>query len=141
MKREIRGKYIIAGFITAVIFLLGMLLGMVIEGQRAEMVDDVVQEQKLSYGSLQLQYQLISEFEKQDNCPAVSATFEEYIKQLVRAQERLDKYEKDAKVNKEVFTMLKQEYVQAEINYWLLAKKNKRNMQQGFCDNIILLCA
>ena len=132
MKRELKGKYLLAAFITAVIFLLGMFLGMVVEGKRAELISDIAQEQKLSLGSLQLQYQLISELEQKGNCPAVSSTFEEYMKQLVKAQERLDKYEKDATVNKETFNMLKQEYVQAEVNYWLLARKTKELCDRDF---------
>ncbi|MEM4336413.1 MAG: hypothetical protein QXG86_00205 [Candidatus Woesearchaeota archaeon] len=133
MVREIKGKYFIAAFITAAIFLLGMLFGMVIEGKRSDLLNGVVEEQKLFFGSLQLQYQLISEFEQQKNCPAVSATFEEYVKELVKAQERLDKYEKDSTgINKENFLMLKQEYTQAEINYWLLARKTKELCDRDF---------
>lgn len=125
MNRELKGKYLLAAFITVIIFLLGMFLGMVVEGKRSELLSSVIQQQKLSYNSLQLQYQLITEFGQQGNCPAVSATFEEYMKQLVSAQERLDKYQKDATVSKDTFAMLKQEYTQAEINYWILAKKTK----------------
>ncbi|MBW3023261.1 hypothetical protein KY308_04100, partial [Candidatus Woesearchaeota archaeon] len=86
MKRELKGKYLLAAFITLIIFLLGMFLGMVIEGKRTEMMGDSAQEQKLSYGSLQLQYQMISEFGQKGNCPAITATFEEYVKELVKAE-------------------------------------------------------
>ena len=125
MKRELKGKYLLAAVITSMIFLLGMFLGVVIEGQRSNFLSDVVEQQKLSFSSLQLQYQLISEFGQQKNCLAVSSAFDGYMKQLITAQERLNKYEKDSTLNKDAFLMLKQEYTQAEINYWFLAKKTK----------------
>ncbi len=126
MKREIKGKYLLAAVITGLIFLLGMLLGLIVEGKRVDYVQSQAEQQKLDFVSLQLQYQLISELSQQGNCPAVSATFEEFLKELGRTEERLIEYEKNAKVNRDSFERLKRDYVQAQVNYWLLAKKTKQ---------------
>jgi len=124
-KRQIKGKYLIAGVLTLLIFLLGMLLGLVIEGKRVSFVQTKAEEQKLDFVSLQLQYQLISDLSKQGNCQAVSATFEQFLKELSSTEDRLVAYERDATVNRQDFRALKQEYIQAQVNYWMLAKKTK----------------
>lgn len=123
--RKFEGRYLLAAFITIIIFVLGMLLGMVIEEKRARYLTSIAEEQKLSLGSLQLQYQFISQLGEEKSCPAVTATFKRYMDTLVKTQERLENYEKDSKVNKDVFRLLKQEYTQAQLNFWLLAKKTR----------------
>ena len=123
--RQLKGKYLIAGIITLLIFLLGMLLGLVMEGKRVTYIQTQAREQKLDFISLQLQYQLIEELSQQGNCPAVSATFDDFLLELARTEERLTEYQQDSKLNKKDFDFLKQEYVQAQVNYWLLAKKTK----------------
>ncbi len=132
MQREMKGKYLLAGFITALIFILGMLLGLVIEGKRADYIQNQGEAQKLDFISLQIQYQLISELSQQKNCPAVSATFDSYLKELMKTEERLIEYEKDATLNKKDFNVLKKEYVQAQVNYWMLAQKTKEICKNDF---------
>lgn len=132
MRREIKGKYILAGVITAVIFILGMLLGLVIEGKRADYIQEQSREQTADLKSLQLQYQLISEFNQQKNCIAVSTTFENYMKELDLTEERLLGYEKEATINKNEFKVLRKDYIQAQVNYWLLAKKTKEICNTDF---------
>ena len=130
--REMKGKYWLAAFITALIFILGMLLGLVVESKRVDFVQQQARTQKLDFVSLQLQYQLISELSQQGNCPAVSSTFDDFLLELSRTEERLIDYEKDSKINKDEFSSLKKEYVQAQVNYWLLAKKTKQICNNDF---------
>jgi DNA-directed RNA polymerase len=126
MNREIsKGKYLLAAIITLAIFLLGMLLGLVVEGKRVVYMQSFANQQKLEFGSLQLQYQYITELGQEKNCPAVLATFETYMETLVKAQNRLEDYEKDAKLDRNEFRLIKQDYTQAELNFWLLSKKVK----------------
>ena len=49
-------KYIIAGIITALIFGLGLTLGLILEDARYGLVQQVNQDQEVRYQSLQLQY-------------------------------------------------------------------------------------
>lgn len=121
-----RGKYLLAAVITVTIFLLGMFLGLVVESKRLGYMQDIASRQKLEFGSLQLQYQYISELAQEKSCPAILATFEEYMNTLVEAQERLENYEKEARIDRDEFRLLKQEYTQAELNFWLLSKKVKK---------------
>lgn len=132
MQRELKGKYWLAFVITALIFILGMMLGFLMEGRRADYLQNQARDQKLDFISLQLQYQLISELSQQKNCPAVTSTFENYLKDLMRTEERLLGYQKEAVINKNEFDLLKQEYAQAQVNYWILAKKTKEICKNDF---------
>ena len=86
-------KYIIAAVITIVIFLLGLLLGLVIEGKRVAYIENVGREQNLEYNSLQLQYAFMDQLSKEENCDAVSKTFEDNIKNLETARNRLEEFD------------------------------------------------
>lgn len=127
MVREInRKRYLMAGILTAFVFILGIMLGMVIEGQRVQYIDKVNRIEKLDYSSLQLQYAYIDQLSREENCEAVSKTFESSVKSLTETSERLESYEKNANLNKEEFKVLKREYILSQLNYWLLAQRTKK---------------
>ena len=127
MVREFNKKrYFIAALLTLSIFLLGLMLGLVIEGKRVQYINAVNRIEKLDYSSLQLQYAYIDQLSQEKNCDAVSKTFENSIKNLITTSERLEEYEKSANINKEDFAILKREYILAQLNYWLLAKRTKK---------------
>ena len=126
MVREFNKKrYFIAALLTLSIFLLGLMLGLVIEGKRVQYIQSMNRIEKLDYSSLQLQYAYIDQLSQEKNCDAVSKTFENSIKNLITTSERLEEYEKSANINKEDFAILKREYILAQLNYWLLAKRTK----------------
>jgi hypothetical protein len=134
MVRELNKKrYLIAGILTAFIFLLGLMLGMVVEGQRVGYIDKVNRIEKLDYSSLQIQYAYIEQLSREENCEAVSKTFENSVKSLIETSERLESYEKNANINKQEFGFLKREYMLAQLNYWLLAQRTKK-----ICDRDIV---
>lgn len=125
IRRVSTEKYVIAAVITIGIFLFGLLLGLVIEGKRANYIEFVSRQQNLEYNSLQLQYAFMDELSKEENCDAVSKTFEDNIKSLESARTRLEEFDQNSKLNKGDFTLLKREYVLAQVRYWLLAKRTK----------------
>jgi len=125
MRKVSKDKYIIAALITAGIFVLGLLLGLVIEGKRVSYIEDVSREQNLDFSSLQLQYAYIDQLSQENNCEAVSKTFEKNIENLESTRIRLENFDENAKLNKKEFDSLKREYTLAQIRYWLLAKKTK----------------
>lgn len=124
--RELNAKlYIIAGVITISIFLLGMLLGLLIEGKRVGYIDSQAKTEKLEFGSLQLQFEYLTQLNQEKNCPALTAAMNEYFDKLASTEERLTEYQKDAKFDREEFDILKREYIQAEVRYWILVNKIK----------------
>jgi len=125
MRRISKNKYLIAALITSAIFLFGFFLGLVIEGERVRYTESVSKIQNLDFASLQVQYAYIDELSQEENCQAVAKTFEENIKNLEFTRERLESFDKNAKINKGGFDMLKREYVLAQLRYWLLARRTQ----------------
>ena len=118
-----RSRYVIAFFITLVIFLFGILLGVVMEGKRVNYLGNENKLQQLKYSSLQLQYQFIDQLSREENCPALTGTLEESISSLETARTNIENYQKDALLNAKDFGLLKQDYLINQLRYWLLAKK------------------
>lgn len=126
MRNLSRDKYIIAGIATLGIFLLGLFLGLAIEGKRVNYIESVTRQQNLDFSSLQLQYAFIDQLSQEKNCLAVQETFEQNINNLESTRVRLENFDRDAKLNRNEFDILKNEYILAEIRYWLLAERTKK---------------
>ncbi len=125
MRKISKDKYLIAALITSVIFLLGFFLGLVIEGERVKYTESISKIQNLDFASIQVQYAYIDELSQEENCQAVQKTFEENIINLEFARERIESFDKNAKINKGEFDLLKREYILAQLRYWLLARRTK----------------
>ena len=126
VKRKVsKNKYFFAFVITLIVFSLGLLLGLVIESKRIQLIEIQDQQQKLDFSSLQSQYQLIDLFGEEKNCVALKKTFEESITNLGKSRVKLEKYLESSNLNKKEFGLLKREYTLAQINFWLLTKKTK----------------
>jgi len=137
VKRKIsKNRYLLAFLITLIVFTLGLLLGLVIESKRIQLIELQDQQQQLDFNSLQLQYQFIDLFGEEKNCNALKKTFEESIKNLDATRLRLEKYLQSSNLNKKEFNLLKREYILAQIKFWLLTKKTKNVC--GFEHSIIL---
>lgn len=125
MRRISKDKYIIAGLITFGIFLLGLFLGLAIEGKRVNYIESASRQQNLEFSSLQLQYAFIDQLSQEKNCLAVQRTFEQNINNLESTRIRLENFDRDATLNKNELDILKNEYLLAQIRYWLLAERTR----------------
>ena len=125
MRNLSKDKYIIAGAITLGIFLLGLFLGLAIEGKRVNYIESVSRKQNLDFSSLQLQYAFIDQLSQEKNCLAVQKTYEQNINNLESTRIRLENFDMDATINKNEFDILKNEYLLAQIRYWLLAERTR----------------
>ncbi len=126
MRSLSKDKYIIAGTITLGIFLLGLFLGLAIEGKRVNYIESVSRKQNLDFSSLQLQYAFIDQLSQEKNCQAVQKTFEQNINNLESTRIRLENFDRDATLNKNELDLLKNEYLLAQIRYWLLAERTRK---------------
>lgn len=127
--------YLTAAIITLLIFVLGMLLGMVIEGKRISYIEATSREQKINFESLQLQYlylSYLSTSERTGSCPAFLTTLDRYIKDMEGIRDRLENYIKAGKIYSGEFKSLKREYIVSQLNYWILAKKTKELCETDF---------
>ncbi len=81
-RRITKEKYIVAGIITIGVFILGLLLGLVIEGQRTNYLNEMIKEHQVNYNSVQLQYIYIDQMASEGNCPGVMQTLNKNIEEL-----------------------------------------------------------
>ena len=125
MRKYSKTRYLLTLLITCLIFVFGLMLGLVIEGARTSYLEEFSIRQALDYKSLQLQYQFIDQLGQEKNCDAISKTFDHAVESLENARTRLEDYDKDVTINKGDFDALKREYTLAQLRYWLLAKKTK----------------
>jgi hypothetical protein len=133
-KRQLSKElYIIAAIATTGIFLLGLLLGLVIENARTAYVDNKYLQQELDFRSSQLQYEYLNLLEEKENCPAIYETLYTNLEDLEKTRVRIETYSDDATITKEAFELLEREYLLAEVRYWLLANRAKE-----ICDHDIV---
>jgi len=125
MRNLSKDKYLIAGAITLGVFLLGLFLGLAIEGKRVNYIESLGRKQNLDFSSLQLQYAFIDQMSQEKNCLAVEKTFEQNINNLESTRTRLENFDRDATLNKNEFDLLKNEYILAQIRYWMLAERTR----------------
>src|SRR3989338_11451086 len=116
-------RYLVAGIITALVFVLGLMLGFVIEGKRLEASQSGSDAQRLELISLQLQYAYIDQLAQERNCNALAVNFEKNVNTLESARARLEDYYNGASVNKGDFEVVRRDYLIAQFNYWLFARK------------------
>ena len=106
--------YLIAGVITLVIFILGILLGVSIETQRVEYIKSKDQEQKIDFDSSQLQYlylSYLSAAKRNESCLAFSTTLDRYIKKTDETRIRLENYLENSNVHTKEFKLLKKDFI------------------------------
>ena len=126
MRNLSKDKYIIAGIITLGVFLLGLFLGLAIEGKRVNYIESLGRKQNLDFSSLQVQYAFIDQLSQEKNCLAVQKTFEHNINSLESTRIRLESFDREATLNKNELNLLKNEYLLAQIRYWLLAERTRK---------------
>ncbi|MFH1071938.1 MAG: hypothetical protein V1743_00750 [Nanoarchaeota archaeon] len=118
-------RYVAAFFITLLIFILGNLVGIVIESKRVNVIEQKSQLQRLDYESLQVQYLYMNQLIQERDCDAMSKAFESNVRSLEDARLKLETYEQDSLLYKQDFEVLRRNYVLAQIRYFLLAKQTK----------------
>jgi hypothetical protein len=135
VKRELSiRKYVIAFAITCLVFFLGLALGLVIDQKRVAYLQDAEQQNKIDYDSLQLQYLYISSLSPDNqSCVALTKTLEYSLSNLEINRIRLESYSQQSSLNKNEYGQVERQYLVAEIQYWLLAKKTKE-----FCNSDII---
>ncbi|MFH1770914.1 MAG: hypothetical protein ABH828_05160 [archaeon] len=122
MRQIKKRRYIVTLIITLFIFFFGTMLGILMEGQRVQYIQEKTDEQKLDYMNLQFQYEFINQLREDANCPLFIKTLNSNIRTLEETRARLTAYDLDAVVSKHEFDSLYQDYILSQLNYWLLAK-------------------
>jgi hypothetical protein len=127
VKRKIdKTRYLIAFGITLLIFIPGLLLGMVLDNERVSALQAQSKIQELDIKSLQLNYLYISNLKNTTNsCIPLKATLEKSIKDLSKSLDKIEEYKKGAKIENNDFNILSRRYLLDNLDYWVLSKKTK----------------
>ncbi len=132
--REInQRRYVLAGILTAMVFVLGLLLGFVIEGKRVELIQDASDEARVAISSLQLQYAFIDQLSQVGNCAEFMNAFDKNVENLETARIKLSNYQSQATVNRREFDLLYRNYITSQVQYLLLSMKAKK-----LCDSDVV---
>lgn len=115
-------RYLVALFLTLVVFSLGLLIGYGITGVRLSYASDVEKQQRLAYDSLQVQTLYIANLLDKADCPALINTLEKNVDDVEQTAKKLEDFIKNSET-KEDYTVLKRQYVLSQIRYWLLAQE------------------
>ncbi|MFH1592482.1 MAG: thioredoxin family protein [Candidatus Woesearchaeota archaeon] len=119
-----KSRYVFALVLTILIFSLGVLIGTALTNSRVSFTQDLTEQQRLEYDSLQLQYLYLTEFLADENCPAVMNTLDQNLKNLDTIRVKLENYlEKDDETK---LRAVKREYILSELRYWFLSRSAKK---------------
>ena len=122
-----KDKYIAAAVLTAIIFTLGLLMGIVINEYKIKYMEQLAKEQEVEFSSLQFQYLYLDSLEEYERCPAVSKTLENNLITLAPVLEEIQRYEREGDLNDAAYITLKRKYILANLRYWLLAQVSKES--------------
>jgi hypothetical protein len=117
--------YILAAFITGLIFLFGFFAGSIIEEKRVTFVQDSFDEQNVDFSSSQLQYSYVTSLSTQESCPAIYNILYANLEDLEVTRLKLVQYARESRLNDETFNLIKRKYSIEQVKYWLLSKQAK----------------
>ncbi len=120
-------RYAIALIFVLLIFAAGTLFGSYLSKERIDYLENEVYVHRLNFQSLQLQSLFLSSLISQNrtaNCEALNYFLEQNLESVAEAQQKVEKYMRES--DKTVFYNYKREYIQAQINYWLMYQEVKR---------------
>lgn len=131
VKRKINlGIYFMVGFLTLLIFLLGVTMGIVIDNIRLQSATLTSEEKELDYTSLQFQYLYLSTLENtNESCGVFQATLENSLRELSESFEKIESYEEESNINKQEYQLILRKYILDNLRYWLFAQRTKKLCQ------------
>lgn len=126
VKRDVSKKnLIIAIILTLLLFSMGILIGLLVSERRISHLEQISKDQRLDYESLQLQFLMITDSNKEKSCPVLIESLEQNIKRLISTGEKIEKYSEDLNLNSKEFETLKRDYTLTQLNFWFLVKKSR----------------
>jgi len=130
-------RFLLAGIITILMFLVGIMFGMLLDNERYARQTKNEESQKLDYESLQLQYLYINQLsEKNETCGALSKALERTVSDLGDLLEKVLEAEDENPIRNPDYGNLYRSYIQSNFKYWLLAEKAKERCD---FDSVIIL--
>lgn len=121
-------RYILAFFLTLLIFTGGIVIGILFENARLSSAEQITLQEKVSLRSLQLQQNYIES--GITDCKTLNTILENNINELGKKVAVIIDYEKKALFNQEEFDLQLQDYFLTEIQFYFLAKEINQQCPQ-----------
>jgi len=129
VKRELSSKkYLLAFVLTLMIFVGGIIAGIIIENARINDARQINLQEKVNLRSLQLQQAHIDSGIA--DCKSLHAILENNINELTQKMAVVIDYQKKAIFNEEEFNLQLQDYFLTEIQFYLLSKEIDKKCSQ-----------
>lgn len=129
VKRELSSKkYLIAFVLTLLIFVGGIIAGVILENARINDARQINLQEKVNLRSLQLQQAHIDSGIA--DCKSLHAILENNINELTQKMAVVIDYQKKAVFNEEEFNLQLQDYFLTEIQFYLLSKEIDKKCTQ-----------
>jgi hypothetical protein len=127
VKRKIsKEKYVAAVIITAIVFILGLTLGILFDNYRIKGAEEEIKQREIDYLSLQLQYLYLTTLkDNNSSCYALSAAMQKSIKDISESLEKFNTYKDKTRINYDEYNLISRIYIIDNIRYWLFSKKMK----------------
>ena len=116
-------KHFVALFITIILFVIGLLIGLKVSDTRLITLQEFNEQQKADFESLQLQYAYLTT--SNGSCVVFKKALDQSVDNLETARIKLESY-MQASTNPENFISQKRSYMLAEIRYWLLTRETRK---------------
>ncbi len=121
-------KYIVAFFITSLVFALGLSVGLVVDNERVRSIENQNKMQNLDYDSMQFQYLFMNTLNSSaEACIVLESTLENIIKDLSESLADIEAYNEESDFNKDKFDLLSRQYTLDNLRYWLFAEQAKKD--------------
>ena len=120
-------QYVVTAFLTLVVFLLGISLGMILSNERMKWAEETVRDQEVTFQSLQFQYLYLDSIEEDNNsCVVLHASLEDALSVLGFSLDTFLEYKKQMKIQRDTNNAVERRYLLDNLRYWLLAKRAKK---------------
>lgn len=121
--------YITAGIITALVFLLGLSLGLLIDELRQAQAQDIINKQEAEFNSLYIQSLfLTSQTIKTTNqsCNVLKRALSTAVADLGEALDRFLAFKKEGRLNIDQGRYLERRYLLSNVRYWIISRDYKQ---------------
>jgi len=124
--RKVNWKiYVFSLIVTIMIFVLGLSIGLVIEKERLQAVEEINLDQNVKMKSLQLQQFYLESGDV--NCEAMNNLFEVNMQELSESMNRVIEYNKKSLIDSSLFEYQLRDYFLTEIQFLLFSSEIEKS--------------
>ena len=123
-------KLLIAFFITTIIFVLGLLLGLNYTAKSIKFFQEESYNQKLEFDDIQLQYRYLDLLQSEKKCDELIVAFQKNVDGLEETRKKIENLRRS--ISEEDYDLLMFDYRIRQIDYWLFSREMKKSCDTDY---------